>query len=515
MSAANLAVIAASLLTTASVFSDVSDADAGVTLLPTRDAVVQDVWPVASGTLSMPHLLKPLVLQNGFRGSAPENAPLYLCITTDVLNEDQLYSWVNALNTTSPVQLYLVVGADATHPKLLPFVRRLTSTLKSSLAAYIEVVLDESHFPGFLNKNDERMMVQRDVCMRLMGRIKPEDDAFLLAVDLAHSPLVFPATHVEQHQSGGYSITVGSDFTVTHNVVSGQDIHFAVPNTVRFQPKQTRGTQVVFDLSASWQLERLRVGPAVVGGYLHNIAGHLMWMWSRSKQDLFQMTSTANKTYALASRALASAIKIEDDLHAIIRTLPFRADQRDERTHYPLALGRCASYRLNVLEPAVTSTTTDADGQHQKRKGTIGRIEMNMHTDMGACLTASSSGQPLQLCQPQANPSYHMRNAYGEEPKGRPYRNVVPLLAPKGVCIAGGRVPLLHRKSYGSYSDYGVYPRGFDAYDMFSLMEGVIDGDSQAARLLAPSLHNPKDLPDQDKVRVMPTLVPVRLKKAK
>ncbi|CUG92431.1 Hypothetical protein, putative [Bodo saltans] len=389
--------------------------------------------------------------------------------------------------------------------------------LKTTLAAYVEVLIQDTSLPRFLAADDERMMVQRDVCMRLMRRRKVDDDAFVLAADLTHATVgsTFSTTHLLS-QGGGYSMRVGeAAFAVTRNVLSGQTVHFAVPNEIEFRQGQL-GTQVAFDLAASWQLERLRVGPAVVTGYLKGMAGHLLWLWSRSKQDLFQMTITANKTYALAARALSSAMKLEDDLHMIIRTLNFNVDQQQEDyPSYPLVLGRCASYELIPLETAVSVTSTDDSGQKQKRKGTIGRLDLKLKESLDACRAAASSGAPLQMCQPQTTLMYHMRNPHGEEPKAQLYRNVVPMLAQKGHCIAGGRVPLRHRRTYGSFSDYGVYPKGFDGYDMFSLMEGVVEGDSQSTRLLAPSIHNPKDLHDEDKVRVMPTLVPVRLKKAK
>jgi hypothetical protein len=516
MSAANLALIAASLLTAITVFPGSGDKDDGLVLLSARDAVVQDVWPVSSGTVVMPHVGTHVVLQNGFRGAAPSQSPLYICITAESLNVDLLESWVAALNTTAAYQLYLVVGSDPTQDvKKLSLVRRLTSMLKSTLAAYIEVQLRDGSLPGFLSASDERLLIQRDVCMRLIRRRQVPDDAFLVAVDLTHaSGSAFTTMHLQQQQRA-YSIRVGdSPFAVTRNVLSGQPVYFAVPNEVEIR-QGVIGAQVVFDLATSWQLERLRVGPSVIAGYLTGMAGHLMWLWSRSKQDLFQMTLTANKTYALAARALVSAHKLEDDLHTIIRTLNFNVDQREEYPSYPLVLGRCATYELAVLEAGVTVSSTDDSGQKQRRKGSIGRVEFKQKESLDACMMAASSGLPLQLCQPQTTPVYRMRSPYGEEPKAQLYRQVIPLLASKGHCIAGGRVPLRHRRTYGSYSDYGVYPKGFDGYDMFSLMEGTVEGDTQAARLLAPSVHNPKDLHDEDKVRVMPTLVPVRLKKAK
>lgn len=513
MSAANIAVIATALLTAVSVFPDAPD-QTGLTFLSSRDAVAQDAWPVVSGTIAMPHLHKPLEVQNGFRGGAPANAPLYFCITAKYLNVDVLESWLSTLNTTVPFQIYVVVTADMLPPKDKQlFVRRLSSLLRTNLAVYAELNLQASDLPGFMPPNDEIMLIQRDFCMRLIGRHKRAANAFVLAVSLDNMLSASDATHV-YHNGVTWLVRVGSaPFSVIQNALAGQNAYFAVPTSAEFNLGQL-GAQVVFDATGSWQLERLRVGPSVVGGFVDGMAGHLLFLWSRSKQDLFLMTHTVNKTYALAARALVTKGKYEEDLHVIIRTLNFGVDGREEHPTYPLSLGRCATYNLNVLESAVTSTVEEG-GQRQKRKGVIGRVNFKLMKSMESCVTIASSGMPMQMCQPQSTPMYHMRGAYGEEPKPLLYRSVLPMLSKQGHCIAGGRVPLLHRRTYGSFSDYGIYPRGFDGYDMFSLMEGSVEGDTQASRLLAPSAYNPKDLHDEDKVRVMPTLVPVRLKKAK
>jgi hypothetical protein len=512
MSAANFAVIAASLLATASVFSDVPE-DSGVSLLSSRDAVAQDTWPVASGVVSMPHGKKPVELLNAFRGTAPSSAPLSLCVTSHSLNVDVLEDWHSLLNISMPYQLYLVVSADDRRAKDKQLaVRRIVSLLRTNLAVYVEVKLGSDQLPRFMSAEDEIMLIQRDVCMRFMERRKPPADAFGIAVDITHASKSVPL-HVHQ-RDGKWVIRTGEGlFSVVRNDLSGQSAHFAVPNELELHQGST-GAQVVFDATDSWQLERLRVGPRVVAGFLHGMAGHLMWLWSRSKGDLFQMTQTSNKTYALAARALFNKGKFEDDLHVVIRTLRFAVDERGPQVPYPLALGRCASYELVVLEPAI-SVIVDEGGQRQKRKGVLGRLAIKLQSSFETCIAVAASGMPIQMCQPQVTPAYRMRNAYGEEPKAALYGNVVPLLAKRGHCIAGGRVPLRHRRTYGSYSDYGIYPRGFDGYDMFSLVDGTVEGDSQAQKLLAPSVHNPKDIPDEDKVRIMPTLVPVRLKKAK
>lgn len=518
MSAETFGAAALSILATlgmvGNVVLDNSDQYANIQFNSMTEGVLREQWPVTSGTLSMAHVDGQLTVFNALQSIVAEEA-LDVCFTSstavDVLGMVQRWTERVLLDGVR-TRLHIVVEKDQRSSRDTQlFLRKLYSAHKDALTTYVEVVLPSSWaFDGLLTADDVRLLVFRDVCGGLLQQKSLRSTSRgILVVDLSNG---YPSSHrLGFHfDSGTWHVTQPQRrYSMLSNNVSSQHMSFAVLNDVTVKPEG--GSVILFDAHNSWMLERLRLGERVFFA-APDIAIPVLRLWSSSTSQLVKLSRCAGHAYAMFMRHLLRSHSAPTTTLVRLFDFGFTVARESDVTFPKYA--ECAVYRLEVLEPHVV-VSTEAPGGVQKKSGMIGRLALTVQATMEQCDRRAASGEVLQVCQPQVTRRYEMRDRGDQEPSISPYRTVVPLFAPEGCCLYGGAVSLTQRRTYGSFSEYAFYPLGFDGYDGFSLLDGVVEGDTQLPALVAPSEYNPRDLPDEDRVRVMPTLVPVRLKKAK
>lgn len=436
--------------------------------------------------------------------------------------------------------------------------RHLQRKHGSHFAHWLEVHLGSSgggfnqSSTGLHRHEDVSMVVLRDVCSTLIRFTRSK---LAETSERRQDPIVVLSALYRLQQPFYWSGAAAPMWTVAsglegnrkelrysrlRNQLAGQTANFAVRNEVRLGCGATPSdgeALVAFDAEGAWEVERLRVGTRAMVG-CGDAMLRILSMWTLSKPELLRASGTLNKAYALFLRGLHRQKQWLSSVPTVARLIDFHlqrapmeflgtadtAPLEDARsaTVHGLRHATCAAYSFVPVEPHVT-TSVSVEGTAMKitKDGAIGRLVFDRKPTMAPCDAAAAAGESVALCQPQVHRHWSfVSTSQGSSTETMtvhpcPLCDVLPLLAKEGLCLMGGHVSLTHRKTYGSFSEYGIFPKGFDAYDTFSLQEGTVAGIAQWNRFTEPSPYNPVDESDEDKPRVMPTLVPVRLKRAK